>query len=345
MIRNEETNRYEDKMEYTRHIITLQLVYIFSMIVSKMSQNELNSCIWLSHYADHDVGRYAYLQHHEVPNPSSFVIPSALIARAIITDHVQQKIQYFHDRYMSDPLFDIDQERVQLESYIRSIPISTHVGAMIGRFYEHLLEEEHCRLRGAIRHLHRAAHVLRYVYNAPTIQVSTLPVPNAQQLAIGRSGLVDAVKHVLADDIALHIHQKTAYTIPSLLVMRVPAAEMGGVCESSGLLAREMSIAVYMGAMPVGSDPDLYVVDLTDLHIKSRFVSVQTQKMQLYKSSFIPVSISPSESEKQKLSDSQIATIALLCKDIARVLHFPFRMKWVLEKGNLYIIDIKKHTP
>jgi phosphoenolpyruvate synthase/pyruvate phosphate dikinase len=67
--------------------------------------------------------------------------------------------------------------------------------------------------------------------------------------------------------------------------------------------------------------------------------------MQLYKSSFIPVSISPSESEKQKLSDSQIATIALLCKDIARVLHFPFRMKWVLEKGNLYIIDIKKHTP
>lgn len=301
--------------------------------------------IWLADYQGHDLGRYASLFECRLPSPVGFVVTHKAMQEVFLPPLVKMKIEAVRDAYVADGTYEIELGRAQVDKLIKGIRVLRAFYQAITLKYEQMLEKEHQQQGREVSHLDRAKHVLAYVYRAPTVSISTLPVPNISTIASGSTSILEALKQVVVDHLCLHLHTKSELTLPSILIRRIPQAEFIGTCEQREReLSSELVISAFHGAIALDTAPDVFVVDPASLELTARHTMTQPYKMVLHGNHYKQVALPESLGSLPNISDEVVQRVAKITLDIKRKLYFPHKVYWVIEAGRLIITDIKKTT-
>ncbi len=137
----------------------------------------------------------------------------------------------------------------------------------------------------------------------------------------------------------------------SVIVQKMIQSEVSGVMFSINPVTNEKDRIIIesvwgLGEMIVQGSvvPDTYIVQKDTFSILSKEIS--DQKIQLIKKGYktVECDVPKKLREKQKITDSDIISLAKLAQKSQEHYYFPQDMEWAKEKGNLYIVQTRPVT-
>jgi hypothetical protein len=302
-------------------------------------------CVWAEGYTGNDLGRYAVMYDHHLPTTAGWIIPQSTLQELFLNERSLYQIQQIKDMVLQDSATELQTGRKMVTQIIGAVRIPGIFRSTLVATYEHLADHERSIRHQHTTHLHQAQDILTHIYHPPTVTVSTLPVPDHSAIASGEASLIDTLKQVLIDYISIRLHHQTPITLPSLLIRRLPRAEYVGTCDTtdSALADRsQLTISAHHGSLRVDEAADIYTVHKPTLVITSKHILTQPYQMILRGNGYVKTPLHDSVGSTQNLTDEMILRVADMARDIEKKLYFPHRIEWAIEKGEIYVMEVKK---
>ncbi len=307
--------------------------------------NNNHHCVWADTYTGSDLGRYAVLYDHRLPTPAGWIIPHTVIQDIFLGEHTRHRLQQIKDMVLHDSTTELQTGRQMISQIITSIRIPGTFRSELLATYERLAEHERSTRHLHTTHLHKAQDILTQIYHPATVTLSTLPVPDLSVIASGEASLVDTLKQIVIDYISTRLHHHTPISLPSVLIRRLPRAEYVGICDTTDPLLSDktsLTISAYRGSLRLDEAADVYTVNKSSLTIMSRHILTQPYQMILRGNGYMKAPLHESVGAQQNLTDEMILQVADMARDIEKKLYFPHRIEWAIEKGEVYIMELKK---
>lgn len=135
------------------------------------------------------------------------------------------------------------------------------------------------------------------------------------------------------------------------VVQRMIQSEKSGIAFSIDPITNNKSVITIEAIFGLGEyivqgkvTPDHYEVDKKTLKIIKKEIKRQTLKFIKKGRENVEVKLSEKEGSKQKLTDEEIVKIAALVRNIEKHYYFPQDIEWVIEKGQVYIVQSRPIT-
>jgi hypothetical protein len=302
-------------------------------------------CVWAEGYTGNDLGRYAVMYDHHLSTTAGWIISHSALHEVFLTERSLYEIQQIKDMVLQDSATELQTGRNRVTQIINSVRIPGIFRSSLVAAYEHLADHERSIRHQHTTHLHKAQDILTHIYHPPTVTVSTLPVPDHSAIASGEASLMDTLKQVIIDHISMRLHHQTPIALPSLLIRRLPRAEYVGTCDTTdhALADRsQLTISAHHGSLRLDEAADIYTVHKPSLTITSKHILTQPYQMILRGNGYVKTPLHESVGSTQNLTDEMILRVADMARDIEKKLYFPHRIEWAIEKGEIYIMEIKK---
>ncbi|MEI6327168.1 MAG: PEP/pyruvate-binding domain-containing protein [Candidatus Roizmanbacteria bacterium] len=302
-------------------------------------------CVWADNYTGSDLGRYTTIYDHHMPTTAGWIIPHHILHDLFLTERTVYQIQQLKDMILRDSSSELQTGRQMVEQVIASVRIPGVFRSAIVAAYEHLADHERVMRHAHTTHLNKAQDILTHIYHPPTVSLSTLPVPDHSMIASGEASLIDALKQVLIDYISTRLHHHGPITVPSVLIRRLPRGEYVGICNTTDSLLADRSllmISAHHGSLRLDEAADIYTVNKSTLAITSRHILTQPYQMVLRGNGYAKTALHESVGAKANLTDETIQRIADVARDIEKKLYFPHSIEWSIEKGEIFVMEVKK---
>ncbi len=143
-------------------------------------------------------------------------------------------------------------------------------------------------------------------------------------------------------------HLKIGIAVP---VQKMVASDTSGIMFTLDPVTNDKSKVVIEAILGLGEmivqgsvTPDHYEVNKKSGEIIVKTVHVQEKIMQASGTSNRIIDLSKQEGNKQKISDDEIKSIALLGKKLESHYYFPQDVEWAIEKGKIYLVQTRPVT-
>jgi len=301
--------------------------------------------VWADTYTGNDLGRYTVIYDHHLSTTAGWIILHTTLHEIFLNERSLYQIQQIKDMVLHDSATELQTGRKMVTQIINAVRIPGTFRSSLVATYEHLADHERTMRHLHTTHLHKAQDILTHIYHPPTVTISTLPVPDHSAIASGEASLIDALKQMIIDYISIRLHHQTPITLPSLLIRRLPRAEYVGTCDTTdhALADRsQLTISAHHGSLRLDEAADIYTVHKPTLAITSKHILTQPYQMILRGNGYVKTPLHDSVGSTQNLTDEMIQRVADMARDIEKKLYFPHRIEWAIEKGEIYIMELKK---
>ncbi len=174
----------------------------------------------------------------------------------------------------------------------------------------------------------------------------------------GDAVLVEKIKHgwaSLFDARAIFYRHQQKFdhikTGIALIIQKMVESEKSGVMFTIDPVTNDKKTIVIEAILGLGEmivqgevNPDHYEVDKKDFKILNKKIGFQDYLLKKKGTTNRKIKLSKKDSQKQKITDSQIKALAKVGKDIEKHYYFPQDIEWAIEKNNIYIVQTRAVT-
>jgi pyruvate, water dikinase len=278
-----------------------------------------------------------------IPIPQGFVVCTQAFFEFIKNNKIDFKILHLLNTVNEYDPNSFNQVRQLIRQYVLDGEISKQLSLDIYNNYKHLsqIKDTNVAVRSSL--VNESISFKNYVLNDSFLNIK------------GETNILLKIKECWAMFIVSSIinsnnFDKSAYLKDGIavIIQRMIESEKSGVtytldpqtCDRSKLIIK----AIYgLGDFLISSEinPDIYEIDKKENRILSK--TINTQYKMLKKSGNIDkiTNVFSFSRNKQKISDKEIISLATLAIKIEKHYYFPQIIEWSMQKGKLYILEIK----
>lgn len=343
--------------------------YIYSM--------NKKSLVWFDEVGKDDVGlvggkgaNLGEMTRAHFPIPYGFVVTSKAYFDFIEKSKLQPKIKSLLSIINYDNPSELQQASEHIKKLIIDSQIPSHLMDEISTFYGELVGHEEKYIHKQSGAFSVGLKKLTQIYDDPIVAVRSSAtaedLPNASF-----AGQQETYLNVRGDS---HVIQKVRECWASLftpraiyyrhqqgfdhfrvglaaVIQRMVQSEKSGIAFSIDPVTNDKSKIVIeaifgLGEYIVGGKvtPDHYEVEKRSFLLIKKEIKQQKIALKKFGNGNKEFSLSKNEAGKQKISDEEIISVAMLVKEIEQHYFFPQDIEWAIEKGRTYIVQSRPIT-
>lgn len=333
--------------------------------------------VWFEEVQKDDVGlvggkgaNLGEMTNARLPVPYGFVVTSNAYFNFVKKARLQEKIHTFLDSLNYDNSAELQQASAHIQQLILHAEMPEEIGKEIIEYYQELPVKEEKYFNRNISIIDQARHHLKSVYKPPLVAVRSSAtaedLPNAsfagqQETYLnikGESHLLRKVKECWASLFnarAIYYRHEQGFDHFKVglaaVVQRMVQSEKSGIAFSIDPVTNDKSKIVIEAIFGLGEyivqgkvTPDHYEVDKRSFVILKKEAKYQNLKYIKSNVENKEVKLSKAEGTLPKLSDQEIAKVAILVKDIENHYYFPQDIEWAIEGDRVFIVQSRPIT-
>lgn len=333
--------------------------------------------VWFDEVGKGDVGlvggkgaNLGEMTQSHFPIPYGFVVTSKAYFDFIEKAKLQPKIKSLLSIINFDNPSELQQASDHIKKLILDSEIPSYLVHEIATFYGELVQHEEKYIYKESGVISEGLKKMAQIYDDPIVAVRSSAtaedLPNAsfagqQETYLnvrGDSHVIHKVRECWASLFtprAIYYRHQQGFDHfrvgLAAVIQRMVQSEKSGIAFSIDPITNDKSKIVIeaifgLGEYIVGGKvtPDHYEVEKRSFLLIKKEIKQQKIALRKFRNGNKEFSLSKNEGDKQKISDEEITSVAMLVKEIERHYFFPQDIEWAIEKGRTYIVQSRPIT-